>query len=384
MSLVLNDEQQLLRDSARRFVERSYGIEDRRALAASEAGFSDDHWRTFAELGWLAVAVPEAHDGAGGGMSEIAVLMEAFGRGLVLEPFLSTAVIGTALFADVGSDEQCAAWLPAFAVGERRLALAVGEPQARYDLHDVTTRAEPADGGFRISGTKSVVYDAPAADVLVVAARTEGAPRDETGITAFLIDPASEGVELRSYPTIDGHRAAEVALHGVFASDAQILGPRDGALFALRRAVDRGCVALGAEAVGIMAMLIDMTRDYLKTRKQFGTTLERFQVLQHRLVDMAMAHQVSEALVFRVAGDFDAMDESERSRAAAAVKAQIGRAGRFVGQQAVQLHGGIGMTDELPLGHYFKRLSIIDTMYGDAAYQLRRFGDLKVRRSGNA
>jgi len=379
MSLDLNDEQQLLRDSARRFVERDYGIESRRALAAGDIGFGEDNWRTFAELGWLAVLVPEAHDGAGGGMTEATILMEAFGRGLILEPFLSTVVIGVGLIADSGTEAQRADWLPAIAAGERKVALAIGEPQARYDLHDVALRAEPADDGFLLNGVKSVVYDAPSADVLIVSARTEGAPRDESGITLFLVETTGSGVNCRSYPTIDGHRAADITFDKVTVTADRVLGTVDGAFPALQRAVDRACVALGAEAVGNMAVLIDTTRDYLKTRRQFGTTLDRFQVLQHRLVDMAMAHQLSEALVYRVAGDFDAMEDGERRRAAAAVKAQVGRAGRFVGQQAVQLHGGIGMTDELPVGHYFKRLAIIDTMYGDAAHALRRFADLKDR-----
>ncbi len=374
----LSEEQQLLQDSARRFIERDYDLAARQALVASEDGFSRDNWKTFADLGWLGIGVPGDYGGLDGGMLDIAVLMDAIGRGLVVEPFLSTAVLGVGLLADVGSEAQKRDWLPAIAAGERLLALAVGEPQARYDLHDVATTAVAADGGFRLSGHKSVVYDAPSADALVVVARTGGDRRDTDGLSAFLVDAEFPGVTLRPYPTIDGHRGAEVLLEDVAVAEHAILGPCDRALPAIRRVVDRACIALAAEAAAIMAVSVETTRDYLATRRQFGTTLDRFQVLRHRLVDMYTAQQMIESLVLRVAAEFDAMDTAERTRAAAAVKAQAGRAGRFVGQQAIQLHGGMGMTEELAIGHYFKRLAIIDSMYGDAAHHLARFGELRT------
>jgi alkylation response protein AidB-like acyl-CoA dehydrogenase len=377
MTFAPTEEQRLLQESARRFVERDYDSATRRRLVASEDGFDPGIWAQFAELGWLGVALPADYDGSDGGMAEIAVLMEAIGRGLIVEPFLSTVVLGAGLVTELGSDDQKGDLLPAVAAGTRRIALAVGEPQARYDLHDVATRAEEAENGYRLTGHKSVVLDAPAADVIVVSARTAGETRDEDGISAFLVDPAGAGVELRSYRMIDGLRGADILLDGAFVPADRILGPTGGALPALRRTADRAAVALGAEAVGIMAVLVEMTGDYLKTRQQFGTTLNRFQALQHRLVDMYTAHETASALTFRAAAGFDGMDSAEAARAASAVKAETGRAGKFVGQQAIQLHGGIGMTDEYDAGHYFKRLSIIDNLFGNTDHHLRRMADLK-------
>jgi len=377
MAFDLTEEQRLLQESALRFVEREYDGARRRRLVASEDGFDPANWTQFAELGWLGVALPDAHGGSDGGMAEIAVLMEAIGRGLIVEPFLSTVVLGAGMVAELGSDDQKADLLPAIAGGTRRIAVAIGEPQARYDLHDVAARAEETEGGYRLTGHKSVVLDAAAADIVIVPARTAGESRDKDGITAFLVDPAGDGVELRTYRTIDGLRGADILLDGAVVQVDRVLGPPGGALPALRCAADRAAVALGAEAVGIMAVLVEMTGDYLKTREQFGTTLNRFQALQHRLVDMYTAQQTAEALAFRAAAGFDAMDAAEGARAASAVKAETGRAGKFVGQQAIQLHGGIGMTDEYDAGHYFKRLSIIDSLFGNTDHHLRRLADLK-------
>ncbi|MCP4327835.1 MAG: pimeloyl-CoA dehydrogenase small subunit [Alphaproteobacteria bacterium] len=376
MAIALSEEQRLLQESARRFVERDYGFATRSRIVASEDGIDGEKWRQFAELGWLGVAVPEAYGGMDGGLAEIAVLLDAVGRGLVVEPLLSTIVLGGGLIGELGTEAQKRDLLPPMVAGERRFAVALGEPQARYDLHDVTARARPEGDGFVISGHKSVVYDAPGADMLLVVARSAGEPRDVDGLSLFLVAPGMPGVTLRPYPTIDGGRGADVVLDDVRVSGDAILGTPGSALAALTRAVDRARIVLGSEAAGIMAVLVDATRDYLKTRRQFGTTLEKFQVLQHRLVDMLIAQQMTEALVLRVALEYDDLDNSEKARAAAAVKAKVGEAGKFIGQQAVQLHGGIGMTDELPVGHYFKRLSIIGTMFGDAAYHLRRFRDL--------
>ena len=377
MTLVLTDEQRMLQESARQFVERDYDRAKRRRLIASEDGFDAANWAQFAALGWLGVALSEAHDGSDGGLAEIAVLMEAIGRGLIVEPFLSTVVLGAGLITELGNDAQKDDLLPAIAAGARRIAVAFGEPQARYDLHDVATRAEAAEGGYRLTGHKSVVIDAPSADFIIVPARTAGETRDEAGISAFLVDPAGAGVVTRPYRTIDGLRGADILLDGAFVPGDRMLGPPGGALPALRRTADRAAIALGAEAAGIMAVLVDMTGDYLKTRQQFGTPLSRFQVLQHRLVDMYAAQQATAALAFRAAAGFEAMDAAAGARAASAVKAEAGRAGKFVGQQAIQLHGAIGMTDEYEAGQYFKRLSMIDTQFGNTDHHLRRLADLK-------
>ncbi len=374
MTTELSDEQSMLRESAQRFVENEYGFEARRKLAVSEEGFSRAHWKQFAELGWLAMALPEAHGGLGGGAVETAVLMEVFGRGLVLEPFFATVVMGAGLVADLGSAEQQAAILPAVAAGSLLLAVAHGEPTSRYDLNAVATKAEQNGGGYTLTGHKAVVWHAGAADKLIVSARTAGGERDEAGITLFLVDPKADGVTIRSYATNDGQRAGEVILENAAASE--VLGEVGGAYPAIAAAADRAMIALGAEACGAMAALVEQTQEYLKTRQQFGVPLSQFQVLQHRLVEMFNEQAMSRAVVYRAAATLGSADTATRAKSAAAAKAQIGKSGKFVGQQAVQLHGGMGMTDELPVGHYFKRLSMIDIAFGNAEYHRRRFAKM--------
>jgi alkylation response protein AidB-like acyl-CoA dehydrogenase len=374
MTTELSDEQSMLRESAQRFVANEYGFEARRKLAASEDGFSRAHWKRFAELGWLAMALPEEHGGLGGGAVETAVLMEVFGRGLVLEPFFATVVLGAGLVADAGSQTQQAAMLPAVAEGAMLLAFAHGEPTSRYDLNAVATRAEKAGGGYALTGHKAVVWHAGAADRLVVSARTSGGERDEAGITLFLVDPRAKGVTIRGYATNDGQRAGEVILEN--AEAGEVLGEVGGAYPVIAATVDRAMIALGAEACGAMAALVEQTKEYLKTRQQFGVPLSKFQVLQHRLVEMFNEQAMSRAVVYRAAATLAAADGATRAKSAAAAKAQIGKSGKFVGQQAVQLHGGMGMTDELPIGHYFKRLSMIDIAFGNAEYHRRRFAKM--------
>jgi alkylation response protein AidB-like acyl-CoA dehydrogenase len=376
MDTSLTEEQNLLRDSALRFVRNEYGFEARRALAASDEGFSRKHWATFAELGWLAMPLPEAHGGLGGGATEVAVLMEAFGRGLVLEPYLATVVLGAGLVAEAGSAAQKDEILPAVAGGEMLLALAHGEPQARFDLNDVATTARKEKGGYLLDGHKAVVWHAGAADRLLVSARTGGGQRDEKGISIFIVDPSSKGVTIRGYATNDGQRAGEVLLEGVSVPGEAMLAGEGAALPAIDAVVDHARVALAAEAVGAMAALVEQTQEYLKTRQQFGVPLSKFQVLQHRLVEMFNEHQLASALTFRACATLDNGEPAAIARTAAAVKAQSGKAGKFVGQQAIQLHGGMGMTDELPVGHTFKRLSMIDALLGNADFHLARFAGM--------
>ncbi|MCZ6859289.1 MAG: acyl-CoA dehydrogenase family protein [Alphaproteobacteria bacterium] len=378
MDTTLTEEQNLLRDSALRFVRNEYEFERRCALADSDDGFSRAHWATFADLGWLAMPLPEAHGGLGGGATEMAVLMEAFGRGLVLEPYLATIVLGAGLIAASGSEAQKGEILPAVAGGNMLLALAHGEPQARFDLNDVASIAKKDEkgGGYVLDGHKAVVWHAGAADKLLVSARTAGGQRDEKGISIFIIDSASKGVTIRSYATNDGQRAGEVLLEGVSVAGEAMVGKEGAGLPAIEAVIDRARVALAAEAVGAMAALVEQTQDYLKTRKQFGVPLSKFQVLQHRLVEMFNEHQMAQALTFRACATLDNGAPAAIARTAAAVKAQSGKAGKFVGQQAVQLHGGMGMTDELPVGHYFKRLSMIDALFGNADFHLARFAGM--------
>jgi pimeloyl-CoA dehydrogenase small subunit len=374
MDFALSEEQQLLKDSVERFVREEYEFEKRRKLAKSEEGFSRAHWKRMAELGWLGAGLPEEFGGIGGGAVERMIVMEQIGRGLVLEPYLATAVLGAGLLLEAGSPEQKRALLPKLAAGELLLAFGHAERQARFDLHDVTTRAEKAGPGWRLSGEKSVVLHAAAADKLIVSARTSGERRARDGIGLFVVDRAAKGLTRRDYPTVDGLRASEVAFDGVEAEAA--LGEPGKGLPVVERVVEQAVAALCAEAVGAMQVLHDDTNEHLKTRVQFGRPIGQFQVLQHRMVDMFMEVEQARSMMLLATLKLAEPDARERARASSAAKVQIGRSGRLVGQQAIQLHGGMGMTEELRVGHYFKRLTMIDLSFGDVDWHLKRFAAL--------
>ena len=374
MDLSYTEDQTLLADSVARFVRNEYGFETRRALAASDAGFDAANWKTFAELGWLAIPFAEADGGLGGDPVAAMVLMEQFGRGLVVEPYAPSVLLGGALIAAAGSAAQRERLLGGLIAGETHLAFAHGEPEGRYTLEHVATRAEAANGGFSLTGRKSVVHNAEAADALVVSARTAGATTDRDGLALFVVPRGAAGLTLRPYRTIDGLRAAEVALDNVAVAADAVLGAAGDAFPVIEETVDRATAAVCAEAVGIMDVLRETTLEYLKTRKQFGRPLGSFQALQHRAVDMLVACEEARSLVLMATLSLDSPPPGRR-RAVSAAKAHIGRAGRKVGQEAVQLHGGMGVTDELKVGHYFKRLTMIDTFFGDAAHHLDRFAD---------
>jgi alkylation response protein AidB-like acyl-CoA dehydrogenase len=295
----LNEEQTLLKESALRFVDKEYGFDQRRARVDSEEGFSRDTWARFAEFGWLAAAIPEADGGLGGDAVHLAVLMEAFGRGLVVEPYLASVVLGGGLLVAAGNADQKAALLPALAEGKLMLAFAHGEPRARFNLAHVETRAEAKGDGFRLSGRKSVVFHAAGADKIIVSARNAGNARDREGISLFLLDRGAEGLHLRAYPTVDGQRAADLALDNVRVPEAALLGEPGAALPLIERVVDEAIIAVSAEAVGAMETLVAMTGDYLKTRVQFGVPIASFQVLQHRVVEMFAAAELTKALTYR-------------------------------------------------------------------------------------
>ena len=376
MDFNLSEEQQLLRDSVERFVRADYAFDKRRQLCASEAGFSRQNWRKMAELGWLGVALPEEYGGTGGGAVETMVVMEAFGRGLVLEPYFATVVLG-GNFLLLGAGEAAKrALLPKLVAGELLLAFAQAEPQSRYDLFDVGLKASKVKGGFTLSGRKGVVLHGGQADKLVVSARTRGKQRDEAGITLFLVDGKAAGLTRRDYPTVDGLRAAELNFEEVKVEAADVLGEVDDGLSLMERVVDRGIAALAAEAVGCMQVLHDQTNEYLKTRVQFGQPIGRFQVLQHRMVEIFMELEQSRSMCYLATLKL-AEDYGVATKSCSAAKVQIGRSGRFIGQQAVQLHGGMGMTDELSVGHYFKRLTMIDVMFGNTDHHLKRYARLR-------
>jgi len=376
MDFAPTEEQRLLRESVDRFIDSDYTFDKRREWVASDGGFSTGNWAAFAELGWLALPIPEDHGGLSGSLSDTVVLSRAFGRGLVVEPYLSTVIVGAGLVAAAGTEAQRNDILPKVAAGDMKLAFAHSERQSRYDLFDVATQARVNGDGFVLTGQKAVVFNADTADLLIVGARVSGGRRDRTGIGLFLVDPKADGVTLRAYPTQDGGRAAEVALEGVSVAADAVLGSAENGLAAIELVVDHAMIVLSAEAVGAMEALNRQTGEFLGTRKQFGVPIGTFQVLQHTAVDMFMEQELTTSLMERAAASVSAGSVSggsgARAKAAAAAKFRAGRAGKFVGQKAVQLHGGMGMTDELPVGHYFKRLAMIDVTFGTADHHLKR------------
>jgi len=373
MDFSLTEEQQLLRDAIARFVANEYSFEQRKGILASPKGWSDKVWSKFAEMGLLGVPFAETNGGFGGGGVDLMVVAQELGRGMVVEPYLSTVVLAGGLVELAGTTAQKRDIVPGIIKGKWLLALAHGEPQSRYDLHDVAASARREPSGYVLNGRKAVVLHGASADTLVVSARTAGSQRDRAGITLFLVDGKTRGVNVSGYRTIDGLRGADIELDGVHVGDEAVLGPVDGALPLLEQAVDRGAAALCAEAVGVMEALNAATLDYLKTRQQFGQPIGRFQALQHRAVDMLMHAEQSKSMACLAAVKCESQDARERSRAVSAAKSLVGRSGRAVAKEAIQLHGGMGVTNELPAAHLAKRLTMIDFWLGDSDWHTERF-----------
>ena len=376
MDFSLSEEQTLLQESIARYMQNDYPFTERQKVVQSAEPFSARHWRSFADLGWLGVPFPEADGGFGGGAVESMVMWEQFGKGLVVEPLLATVVLAGGALKLGGGKAQKEAVLSAIIGGEAQAALAFAEPQGRYNLADLTTKAAHSNGGYRLNGYKAVVLNGPSADWLVVSARTGGEQRDAGGVSLFLLPAATPGLSRRDYPTVDGFSASEVTLADVEVGADALLGQEGGGLPLLEQVIDEGILAVGAEAVGCMEVLYKDTVEYCKTRKQFGQPIGKFQVLQHRMVDMFMEHEQAKSLMYMAAMRMDEGYGPAAQKAASAFKVQVGKSGRFVGQSAVQLHGGMGMTDELNIGHYFKRLTMIDTLFGNVDHHLKRFGSL--------
>jgi pimeloyl-CoA dehydrogenase small subunit len=378
MDFDFTEEQRLLDETVRRLVKDEYDIVKRKSYMTEPTGFSRRLWERYAEIGLLGLPFAEAEGGFGGSAVETMIVMESFGRGLVVEPYLATVVLGGGLIALGGSAAQRAALLPQVAAGTLLLAFAHGERQSRYTLSDVETAAKREGSGFVLTGHKGVVLHGDSAQTLIVSARTAGASRERKGITLFLVDAKSKGVGIRGYPTVDGLRAAEVSLDGVRVAPEAVLGTPEDAYVVIERVIDRAIAGLCAEAVGIIETLNTTTLDYLKTRKQFGVPIGSFQALQHRMADMVIEQEQAKSMAVLAALSAGLADDRERRRVISAAKVQIGKSGRFVGQQAIQLHGGIGMTDELGAGHYFKRLTMIDQTFGDSDHHLDRFAEVTL------
>lgn len=370
MDFGLSEEQRLLRDSVERLFAERYGFERRQQLLREPDGFGRDVWKNYAELGLLGLPFAEADGGFGGGPVETMIVGEAFGRALALEPYVATVVLGGGFLRRGAADAMRARLVPAIADGTLMLAFAHHEPQARYDLADVTTTARAAGDGFVLDGAKSLVLHGGTADRLIVSARVAGAPRERGGIGLFLVEADAAGVSRRSYRTVDGLRAAEVTLSGVRVGGDAAIGDIGAGLPLIEWVVDEAIAFLAAEAVGAMTALLEATVAYLKERKQFGVAIGSFQSLQHRAADMLIAVEQARSMAMLATMTANESDALERRKAMSAAKVQIGRSGRYVGQQAIQLHGGMGMTLEYKAGHYFKRLTAIDATFGDAEHHL--------------
>jgi pimeloyl-CoA dehydrogenase small subunit len=376
MDFELSPEQELVRDSVARLMKDRYGFEARKTYQASPQGWSEALWRDYAEMGLLGAPFAEEDGGFGGGAVETMIVMEQFGKALALEPYLQTVVLCGALLKHGASEKQRAELIGAIAAGDLRLSFAQMERQSGYDLNDVALgAARDGGGGFLLNGEKTLVGQGDSANKLIVSARVNGGRRDRNGIGLFLVDANAHGLTRRSYPTQDGQRAAEISFADVRVAPHDVLGDPDGALPVIERAVDETVAALAAEAVGAMSEALTMTVDYLKTRKQFGVTIGSFQALQHRAADMTVALEQARSMMYLAAMMAGEENAAERAKTMSAVKAQIGRSAKFIGQQAVQMHGGIAMTYEYKVGHLFKRLTMIDTAYGDADVHIRSLAE---------
>jgi alkylation response protein AidB-like acyl-CoA dehydrogenase len=371
MDLSLSEEQQLLKDSAARFVQDKYSVELKRTLRDTASGFDPDNWRQFAELGWLALPFAEEDGGFGGSALDVAVLMEEFGRGLVAEPYLvNIALCGAFLSAAQAAQRE--AHIPALVAGESQWAFAFAEPNGRYNLANIAVIASADGEAWVLNGEKCAVLNGAAANWLIVSARTAGERCDSEGISLFLVAADAAGVTRRTYPLVDGSSGADVSFENVQLDKGALLGQLHMGLPLLEDVIAQAIIAAGAEAVGAMDALLEQTVEYTKTREQFGQPIGSFQALQHRMADMYLQCQATRSLLY-YAAIARAEDRPDKLQAASALKVKLGEAGRYVSQQAVQLHGGMGMTDELGIGHYLKRLLLLNTLFGDSEYHLEKY-----------
>jgi alkylation response protein AidB-like acyl-CoA dehydrogenase len=373
MDFTLTETQSLLKDTAERLVREKYTFDDRKKIVAADTSYSKALWDEFAALGLLGVEIDEECGGIGGSFADLAIVLEAFGRGLVVEPYLSTVVVGAGLINAAVKGDQRKNLLTQVAAGTLTLALAHGEAKARYSLEHVETRARKDGSDYVINGAKAVVLGGDTADKLIVSARTDGEATDRNGITLFLVDGDAAGIHKRIYRNMDDRGAAEITFENVRVPESAVLGAVGAALALVEAANDRAAAALCCEGIGAMKAVNEITLEYLKTRNQFGRPIGKFQVLQHRMADMAMAEEQARSMVYLAVDFANEADAAERAAAISAAKVQIANSGQIVGRGAVQLHGGIGMTIELVVGHYMRRLTCIEKMFGDIDWHIDRF-----------
>ena len=372
MNFELSEEQKMIQQSVERFVQENYDLTNRIKISSEDPGYSKDYWSSMAELGWLGLAFDEQDGGFGGNQIDTLVLMEQFGKGLVLEPFLANIVLGGGAIKRGAYQAIKDSIIPGIMDGSMHVTLAYAEEQSRFDIEDVATSAREEDGNFIINGKKSMVLNAESADKIVVVVRTSGSQVDEDGISLFIVDAASEGIERENFPTVDGLRASEVIFENVKVPSENLIGEKDKGFEILQAVVNDAILALAAEAVGAMEVLYKDTVEYTQQREQFDHALSDFQVLQHRMVDMFMEYEQCKSLLFRATME-TVQDPKLSQRTVHALKHLIGKSGIFVGESAVQLHGGMGVTEELRIGHFFKRLLVIDSQFGNADFHLNKF-----------
>ena len=375
MNFELSEEQKMIQQSVERFVQENYDLPNRIKISSEDPGFSKEYWSSRAELGWLGLAFSEEDGGFGGNQIDTLVLMEQFGKGLVLEPFLANVVLGGGSIKRGASQEIKDSIIPSLIDGSLQITLAYAEEQSRFDIEDIATAAREENDGFIINGKKSMVLNAESADKIVVVARTSGSQVDEEGISLFVVDADAEGIEKENFPTVDGLRASEIIFKDVKVTSTSLIGEKDKGFSILQAVVNDAILALAAEAVGAMEVLYKDTVEYTQQREQFDHPLSDFQVLQHRMVDMFMEYEQCKSLLFRATME-TVQDPSLSQRTVHALKHLIGKSGIFVGESAVQLHGGMGVTEELRIGHFFKRLLVIDSQFGNADFHLDKFTSL--------
>ncbi len=382
MNFDFSEEQVMIKDSVARFVRDEYDFDTRRNIIHSEEGISRDFWSMFAELGWLSVPFAEEYGGFGGSVEDLVAVMEELGKGIVVEPYVSTVVIFGGLLSAASNEDLKSAYIPKIIEGSCLGSFAFLERQSRFEMADVATNAIVCDAGYKINGEKTVVINAGTADSLIVSARTSGEQFDRDGVSLFMVDATTAGVSINSYKTMDGQSAATISFKDVVVPASHLLGAVGQGMEIVDKVMPQILLALSAEALGIMATLNALTVDYTKTRQQFGTPISSFQALQHRMVDTFMACEQTKSLLYRGLCDANkivvdpSVDASELQKSVHALKATVAKYGKLIGEEAIQIHGGIGMTDELNVGHFVKRLMTINVAFGDADFHQKKFNQL--------
>ena len=375
MNFDYNEEQTLLDNMVTSFVRDNYDWDTRCSIVKTESGWKEENWKQFAELGLLGVPFDQTYGGLGGQATDVMIVMEQFGKGLVVEPYMPSIILSGGLISKLGSDKQKDSIIPEIISGNQRYVFAYAEPQSRFDLFDVKCSASLDGDNYVINGFKSVVFGASTATHVIISARTNGEQRSKSGLTLFMVDIKSEGITLQNYPTIDEYRASEVVIENLRVSKDNILGSIDGSYEAIEEQIDLSTIAVCSEAVGILQVLKDSTNDYCKNRKQFGQPIGANQVIKHRLVDMMIEYEQAKSILY-MAVTADLSNPIERRKATSAAKARIGKAIKFVGENAIQLHGGMGVVDEYMISHFFKRATMIGILFGNVDFHMKRYIEL--------